>query len=228
MKKILAGIAILAVAAAAQADLLASWNFTGSNSSAWDAASPIDANRLGDNVASATLSTANFTASSAGNALRQTGSNWGTIGETADTLAANRASYIGVTLTANSGYTLTVSDIIMSVAGSGTGQGGYSAWANGDGTQLLSTPWQATANATDHPVALTTQPSGSTVDLRLVASLTTGTGTWGFAGVATSSENGSLRINGTTTPSTAVPEPATMSLLGLGALAMVIRRKLSK
>jgi hypothetical protein len=32
-------------------------------------------------------------------------------------------------------------------------------------------------------------------------------------------------LNGTVT---AIPEPATMSLLGLGALAMVLRRKLSK
>ena len=36
-----------------------------------------------------------------------------------------------------------------------------------------------------------------------------------------------LSLDGTMTP-TSIPEPATMGLLGLGALALVIRRKLSK
>ncbi|HQG75214.1 MAG TPA: PEP-CTERM sorting domain-containing protein, partial [Kiritimatiellia bacterium] len=36
-----------------------------------------------------------------------------------------------------------------------------------------------------------------------------------------------LSINGTMDP-VSVPEPATMGLLGLGALAMVLRRKMSK
>ena len=41
---------------------------------------------------------------------------------------------------------------------------------------------------------------------------------------------GSLRINDLTMNGevTSIPEPATMSLLGLGALAMVLRRKIRK
>ena len=35
-------------------------------------------------------------------------------------------------------------------------------------------------------------------------------------------------VNATWSPATSVPEPATMSLLGLGALAMVLRRKVRK
>ena len=37
-----------------------------------------------------------------------------------------------------------------------------------------------------------------------------------------------LAINGTMESTAPVPEPATMSLLGLGALAMVLRRKMKK
>jgi hypothetical protein len=37
-----------------------------------------------------------------------------------------------------------------------------------------------------------------------------------------------LELQGTVKEASAVPEPATMSLLGLGALAIALRRKLRK
>lgn len=217
MKKILAGIAVLAVAAAAQADLLASWNFTGSTGSAWGAVEGGVAGTTGNNVASAVLTVENVgTQYGTGqNQLRINQAGW----NTADGKAAG---YIGVKLTAASGYELTVNEIDMRVNGSGAGLGGTAQWLDGSGA-AISESW-TTANNTSFKPTLTSNPSGSTVDLRLVATLTGGN--WGLTGAT--GNNTSLAINGSTAEASAVPEPATMSLLGLGALAMVIRRKLRK
>ncbi|MBP5788049.1 MAG: PEP-CTERM sorting domain-containing protein [Kiritimatiellae bacterium] len=226
MKKILAGIAILAVAAAAQADLLAQWNFTGSNSTAWGAG-PHSATgeNLGANMSSATLTAVNMTPSAGGNSLRFTGTTWGGVRDESE--LANSTSYVQVSLRANDTYTMTVDSIDMLTIGSGTGMNGTAVWTDANGTPVTASWTTAnTGTSTPAPHALTTPLSGSSVELRLYATTTVGTGTYGFNGGT--GTNQSLRINGTTTGPTAVPEPATMSLLGLGALAMVIRRKLSK
>ena len=217
MKKVLAVLAVMAVAAAAQADLLASWNFTGSTGSAWGAVEGGVAGTTGDNVASAILKVENVgTQYGTGqNQLRINQAGW----NTADGKAAG---YIGVTLTAAENYTLTVNEIDMRVNGSGAGLGGTAQWLDGTGA-AISESW-TTANSASFKPTLTSNPSGSTVDLRLVATLTGGN--WGLTGAT--GDNTSLKISGSTAPAGAVPEPATMSLLGLGALAMALRRKLRK
>ena len=79
----------------------------------------------------------------------------------------------------------------------------------------------ATANNTSASWDIT-DTTGETVGLRYFASPTAANGSWGFQGI---NGGNSIVINGTTQ---AIPEPATMSLLGLGALAMVLRRKIRK
>lgn len=223
MKKILAGIAVLAVAAVAQADLLASWNFTGKTGSDWGAG-PLAADELGDNVGSASLkyvADGDIAWGTAGNSLRVNGSTWGGNG----TDATTAASYFDVSLNAASGYELTVEEIDMRVNGSSSAvpNKGQAVWMSGG--QAISEAW-GLANSTGFKPTLTANPSGSSVNLRLLATMTATGGNWGFTGAGTTGH--SLAINGSTKEATAVPEPATMSLLGLGALAMVIRRKLRK
>ena len=219
MKKLLIALAILAVASVAQADILATWNFYGSNSTQWGGAMPLAGDNLAANIDSASLSLgAGFTATSSGNNLRSNGTYWGT---TAPDLGD--AGYVQISLAAASDYTLTVETITGAVSGSGTGVGGVDRWAaqadgGGYGWVIGET---ATANNTSMSWDIT-DTTGASVDLRYFASPTVSTGTWGFQGI---SGGNSIVINGTTQ---AIPEPATMSLLGLGALAMVLRRKMKK
>ena len=220
MKKLLIALAILAVAAVAQADILATWNFSGSNSTQWPSAMPLAGANLDANIASASLSLGGgFVASSSSNNLRANGTGWG--GTTPPTL--QDSSYVQISLAAASSYTLTVETITGAVSGSGTGVGGVDRWAaqadgGGYGWVIGET---ATANNTSMSWDIT-DTTGASVDLRYFASPTVAGGTWGFQGI---SGGNSIVINGTTQ---AIPEPATMSLLGLGALAMVLRRKMKK
>ena len=68
--------------------------------------------------------------------------------------------------------------------------------------------------------ALQNVAASETVYLRYYASGQTSTGGWGINSTG-------MTVDATLTP-TSVPEPATMGLLGLGALAMVLRRKIRK
>jgi hypothetical protein len=221
MKKLMIALAILAVAAVAQADILATWNFYGSNSTQWEPAMPIAGANLDANIDSASLTIGGgFVATSSGNNLRSNGTYWGiTSPDLGD-------AYVQISLAAVSGYTLTVETITGAVAGSGTGVGGVDRWAaSADGGAY---GWvineSATANNTSASWDIT-DTTGETVGLRYFASPTAAGGSWGFRGI---SGGNSIVINGTTQLAAPVPEPATMSLLGLGALAMVLRRKIRK
>ena len=216
MKKLIIALAIVAVASVAQAEILASWGFAGSNSTAWQAAAPLAGSGLAANIDSASLSFgAGFTATSSANNLRGNGTTWGGAGRT---IALTDTSFIQLDLAAASGYTLTVEDIATIVSGSQVNaQDRWAASADGGSYAFVNAQSTATANGTrNHDITDTT---GETVGLRYFASPTGASTSFGFSGA------NSLVVNGTTH---AVPEPATMGLLGLGALAMVLRRKIRK
>ena len=216
MKKLIIALAIVAVASVAQAEILASWGFAGSNSTAWQAAAPLAGSSLAANIDSASLSFgAGFTATSSANNLRGNGTTWGGAGRT---IALTDTSFIQLDLAAASGYTLTVEDIATIVSGSQlNSQDRWAASADGGSYAFVNAQSTATANGTrNHDITDTT---GETVGLRYFASPTGASTSFGFSGA------NSLVVNGATQ---AVPEPATMGLLGLGALAMVLRRKIRK
>ncbi len=223
MKKLMIALAIATVASVASADILATWNFYGSNSTQWGPAMPLAGTNLDANIASASLTLSGaLTTTSSGNNLRSNGTYWGI---TAPNLSD--AGYVQIALVADTGYEMTIETITGRVAGSGTGVGGVDRWAasvDGGGYG-----WIITESATANNTAMSwnvDDTTGTNITLRYYASPAAAGGSWGFSGnnSATPADQ-SIVINGTTQ---AVPEPATMSLLGLGALAMVLRRKMSK
>ena len=223
MKKLLIALTILAVASVAQAEILATWNFYGTNSTGVFGDGSMAGTIVADNIDSAVLSFgADFVASTSVNNLRANGTGW-SAGGASSALDLSGGGYIQLLLTASSGYELTVTDIAGRTAGSGTGIGGAQRWAANSNGGAYSWVVEEGVTANDTAAAWDiTDTTGSTVGLRIFASPTAAAGSWGFAGNASAE---SITINGTTQ---AIPEPATMSLLGLGALAMVLRRKIRK
>ncbi|HRT05263.1 MAG TPA: hypothetical protein P5204_06155, partial [Kiritimatiellia bacterium] len=125
MKKLMIALVIATVASVASADILATWNFYGSNSTQWSGAMPLAGANLDANIASASLSlSAGLTATSSGNNLRSNGTYWGI---TAPNLSD--AGYVQIALVADTGYEMTIETITGRVAGSGTGVGGLDRWA---------------------------------------------------------------------------------------------------
>lgn len=213
MKKLLIALTILAVASVAQAELLATWTFAGGNSTV------------------ATESTAaNIDQVTFGELTRV---NLGTASTSANQFAANNwtaaANGISLAVTVNAGY---------EIAGATIGVGGLNGSNTGPGTLQWSlntvdvgTPWTvaySSGSSVAGEVAVGTIGSGAnTLFLRSTGGqVGTPTGTPAAAGSARLLNT--MTMGGDIQSTAAIPEPATMSLLGLGALAMVLRRKLRK
>lgn len=206
MKKVLAGIAVLAIAAVAQAELLNTWSFENGESQGTKNAQAENIGQVSfGELTRNNLNNPNATAAyfGANNFLKDD--------------AANNISF---TVNVNSGYEIAESKIIGTFNNNNSGPANLQVRVNS--TDIDGALWGVGANK---EASIGTISGNNTLYLyRSGAANNGGTGDYPAGRINITK----MTFDGTIQEATAVPEPATMSLLGLGALAMVIRRKLSK
>ncbi len=217
MKKLLIALVVVAIASVAQAELLATWSFDAGASSVSKNSSAANI----DKVTFGELTRVNLgTASDKANQFAS--NNWGVAG-----------NGISLAVTVAAGYSIVNTTIgVGGLNGSNTGPDTLQ-WSLGytGGTSFgteVGTPWTGAFKSGDSvagEVAVGTIGAGTnTLFLRSTGGqVGTPTATPATTGSARLLNN--LTMSGTITP---IPEPATMGLLGLGALALALRRKMSK
>ena len=208
MKKMMIALAIAALATAAQAELLATWNQVG-GAVTQEAVTGLDeVTALGVY----------------GNAKQTSPSSIFGVNTLTD-----GASGIAFLASADSGYEIVGASLQASYTGSATGPGVLNFLVNSSAVTSFTRSGQSGS------FDVTLGDLGNIAEVAIVADLAGGTARSGtnekFSNAAGSFViRTGMTLNGTVQKAApaAVPEPATMSLLGLGALAMVIRRKLRK
>ena len=228
MKKLMVALAVVAIAAAAQAAVIASWTTT-----------------TADNLSAGSIAETggygySFTMNSGGGFLTGGTSSAGAISMAPGNAASASAAFTAgqyVYFTWDTDYTLSLDAAAARYTRSGTGAQSAQ-WGT-----IIGGVWSDIGSAVS--VTMTATPTtaygATTTSFTGVSGLTSGQlgmAVYGGTGSAnnnwirfdsrpTTTAQVALSLDGTMTP-TSIPEPATMGLLGLGALAMVIRRKLSK
>ena len=213
MKKLLVALSIAAIASVAQAELLATWTFPVGG------ASSMAANGSAANIGQVTFG-------------ELTRVNLGVAGTAVNQFAANNwvapANGISLGVTVAAGYEIANATIgVGGLNGSGTGAGTLQWSLNGSDVGTAWTVAFASANSVYADVAVGTIDQGvNTLFLRSTGgAVNTPTGSPAAAG---SSRLLNSMTMGGDIQAQAVPEPATLSLLGLGALAVALRRKMKK
>jgi len=227
MKKLMIALAIVALASVAQAEVVASWTASGANN--FNSMGTVAATTSGYGFSMTDGGGFNGTSAPAGATFAGAGATAGSASAAYDT-----GEYLYFTW--NNAYTLTL-DSVTARYSRGSGGATSAQWGIIDGG------WTPIGSAASITMATTpgTSYAGITTTFTNVSGLESGQlGVAFYGGTGTSATDWvrfdsrpsatpqvALSLNGTMEP-TAIPEPATMGLLGIGALAMVLRRKIRK
>ena len=225
MKKLMIALAIAAIASAAQAELLATWTA----SSAQNINSATVGQTGGGAYGFSMIGAGGFNGTSA-----PAGATFAVAGASSASAAAAFAGNKYLYFTWTNAYTLTLDSVTARYSrgssGATTAQWGIidGGWTS-IGTTITGIP-TATPTTSTTPITTTFTGVSGLTSGQLGLAVYGGTGTaatdwFRLDSRPSATPQVALELNGTMTP---VPEPATMGLLGLGALAMVLRRKMSK
>jgi hypothetical protein len=219
MKKLLTGLAILAFACAAQAAVIANYTFAGSSAADQAAYGNMTAGSIALSAGSFAYVYSSSTAwNAAGASAPFADHNFTTVsgGWAATSQGAARNWFF--TITPSSGFQITLSSLSFlyhTTTGAAQNLGWSIAGVDQDAFARAST---VPAQSYSSTVAVSYTSTAATV-IRIQG--------WNGTGASGNFRIDNIVLNGTV-DAVPVPEPATMSLLGLGALAMVLRRKMKK
>ena len=213
MKHLVGVVLICCLASATYADLLAAWEVTGVTASTVPVfTNTYTAANIDSNQTYLTLGPG-ITASTAANTFQ--GSTW-TATSYADAVSSN--DYISWFIVAESGYQFTVTNLAFNFVRSSTGASNMVVQSSYDtfSSDLFSS--NSIGNTTFAPSISVSLTDTSDVEIRLYG--WGASGTTGTTGIRTLSGN-DLIVQGTVA---AIPEPGTMTMLGLSLLALLTRR----